>query len=101
VAGGVFINCGRALLLERSPRQRHARGLARNQLGLLLASPVGAALAGVAAGALGVHASLVLFGVISAAAAAALGVQRALAGFETWGSFRIRKRSRRRAQLPA
>jgi MFS family permease len=119
VAGGVFINCGRALLLETSPRARHARGLARVQLALLFASPIGAGLAGAAAGARGVHAALALFGVLSACAAscaagrragsaAALAVYarlrlaaRSLARRDTQALSRSRKRRRRRAQAPA
>jgi hypothetical protein len=68
----VFINCGRALLLELQPWSQHGRTLARLQLALLLASPLGAVLGGATASALGVGGSMGLLGVAGFAGALAI-----------------------------
>jgi len=70
--GGVFINCGRARLLELQPRSQHGRTLARLQLALLLASPLGAVLGGATASAFGVRGSMALLGLAGFAGAVAI-----------------------------
>jgi MFS family permease len=70
--GGVFINCGRALLLELRTPEQHGRTLAQLQLALLLASPVGALLGGAAASALGARGSMALLGALGFAGAVAV-----------------------------
>jgi len=62
VCGGVAINCGRALLLERRTPAQHGRLLANLQLALLLASPVGAVIGGATASGLGLRGSMVALG---------------------------------------
>jgi MFS family permease len=76
LCGAVFINCGRALLLEARPPAEHGRRLANLQLALLVSSPLGAVLGGVGAGWLGAHGSMRALGLAALAGAGAI----ALAG---------------------
>lgn len=63
LAGSVFLNTSRTLFQVRAPAAERARVLAVNQIGFMIAGPVGALVSGFAAAKLGPLAALTAFGV--------------------------------------